>query len=113
MHPAGVLIAQTAVKMGARFAFLQLLHRRHGELDDDVERDLGPPDYSFMDERTRRRWTDLTGGDSVTTPKETRKPTTATSSSEIESPTGACGVMPTADKTPARPRSRPAGSCSA
>jgi hypothetical protein len=69
MYAASVLIAQTAVEMGARFAFRQLLHRRHGPLDDAMERELGPPDYSFMEEGTRRLWTDLTGGDSLTRPR--------------------------------------------
>jgi hypothetical protein len=59
--------------MAARFAFLALLVRRHGPLDDDTERALGPPDYSFMDEQTRRLWTDLRGGDRITKPKPTWK----------------------------------------
>jgi hypothetical protein len=67
------LIAQTAVEMGARFAFIALLYRRHGPLDDDMVRELGPPDYSFMRPDTRRLWTELTDGDSVTKPQETWK----------------------------------------
>lgn len=72
--PAAVLIAQVSVEMAARSAFMVLLVRRHGPMDDAKERQFGPPDYSFMAEATRRLWTGLTGGDSLTTPKETWKP---------------------------------------
>lgn len=69
-YAAGVLLAQASLEMGARLAFTQLLVRRYGPLDDEgMERELGPPDYSFMEEATRRLWTDLTGGDSLTRPR--------------------------------------------
>jgi hypothetical protein len=71
---AAVMLAQVSVEMAARSAFVALLYRRHGPLDDAMVREHGPPHYSFLDEETRRLWTDLTGGDSVTKPKEIWKP---------------------------------------
>jgi hypothetical protein len=66
---AGVLLAQVAVEMGALNAFTSLLVRRDGPVDDAILRSL-LPDVSFMEQTTRRLWTQLTGGQSVTKPKE-------------------------------------------
>jgi hypothetical protein len=66
---AGVLLAQVAVEMGARNAFTSLLVRRDGPVDDDFLRDV-LRDVSFMEEATRRLWTELTGGRSVTKSKD-------------------------------------------
>jgi hypothetical protein len=63
---AAILLSQVACEMGARHAFISLLVRRDGPLEDgDVDRIV--PDFSFMDEGTRRLWTELTG-ESVTGP---------------------------------------------
>jgi hypothetical protein len=68
-YAAGVLLAQAAVEMGAWNAFTSLLVRRYGEIDDKTFREQ-VPDLSFMDEGTRRLWTELTGGYRVTRPKD-------------------------------------------
>jgi len=66
---AGVLLAQVAVEMGTMNAFTSLLVRRDGPVDDAfLRRTL--PDVSFMEEATRRLWTELTGGYSVTRPRQ-------------------------------------------
>lgn len=63
-YAAAILLSQVAVEMGARNAFLALLVRHHGPVDDAfVESEV--PDFSFMKEGTRRLWTVLTG-ESVT-----------------------------------------------
>jgi hypothetical protein len=56
--------------MGAWSAFTSLLVRRDGEITDAEFRER-VPDLSFMEERTRRLWTELTGGHRVTRPKDT------------------------------------------
>lgn len=66
---AGVLLAQVAVEMGALNAFTALLVRRDGPVDDATLRRV-LPDVSFMEEDTRRLWTELTGGHRVTRPKD-------------------------------------------
>jgi hypothetical protein len=66
---AGVLLAQVAVEMGTRNAFTSLLVRRDGPVDDERLRSM-LPDVSFMEEGTRRLWTELTGGHSVTRPRQ-------------------------------------------
>ena len=65
---AGVLLGQVAVEMGALNAFTSLLVRRDGPVDDAILRST-LPDVSFMEEGTRRLWTELTGH-SVTKPKQ-------------------------------------------
>jgi hypothetical protein len=65
---AGVLLAQVAVEMGALNAFTALLVRRDGPVEDASLREL-LPDVSFMNEDTRKLWTELTGR-SVTKPKD-------------------------------------------
>lgn len=67
-YAAGVLVAQVAVEMGALNAFTTLLARRDGEVNDAILREL-LPDVSFMEENTRRLWTELTG-QRVTRPKD-------------------------------------------
>jgi hypothetical protein len=44
---AGVLLAQVAVEMGARNAFISMLVRRHGSLDDDALKRLLPESLTF------------------------------------------------------------------
>jgi hypothetical protein len=66
-HAAGVLLAQAAVEMGARHAFIRLLfHEQQAQVTDDQLAAL--PDVSFMEEDTRRLWTRLSGH-RVTRPK--------------------------------------------
>jgi hypothetical protein len=67
---AGVLLAQVAVEMGARNAFISMLVRRHGPLDDVALKQLLPASLTFLQEDARRLWTDLTGGQRVTQPKD-------------------------------------------
>ena len=62
---AGILLSQVAVEMGARNAFITLLVRRDGPIEDDAAFRRIVPDVSFMEKDTRRLWTELTG-DSVT-----------------------------------------------
>lgn len=67
-YAAGVLVAQAAVEMGARNAFIRLLY--HGQQDEVTDDYLAAlPDVSFMKEETRRLWTRLSGY-SVTRPKD-------------------------------------------
>jgi hypothetical protein len=68
-YSAAILIAQAAVEMGAWNAFTSLLVRRVGEIDDKTFRER-VPDLSFMEEGTRRLWTELTSGYRVTRPKD-------------------------------------------
>lgn len=68
-YAAGVLLAQVAVEMGAWNAFTSLLVRRFGPIDDKIFRER-VPDLSFMEEGTRRLWTELTGGHRVTRPRD-------------------------------------------
>lgn len=68
-YAAAVLLAQAAVEMGVWNAFTSLLVRRCGPFDDKTFREQ-VPDLSFMDEGTRRLWTQLTGGHRVTRPKD-------------------------------------------
>lgn len=64
MYTAAVLVAQAAVEMGARMAFIGLLwHDQEAPVTDAQLRAL--PDVSFMAEDTRRLWTQLVGGKSV------------------------------------------------
>jgi hypothetical protein len=63
-YTAAVLLSQVAVEMGAWNAFTSLLVRRHGEIDDAFFKRT-VPDLSFMEQGTRRLWTELTG-ESVT-----------------------------------------------
>jgi hypothetical protein len=70
---AGILLAQVAVEMGARHAFISLIARAHGPLEDDALKAY-VPDVSFMEEATRREWTRLSGGHGVTADKEIWKP---------------------------------------
>jgi hypothetical protein len=67
-YAAAILLAQAAVEMGAWNAFTSLLVRRDGPIDDKTFRER-VPDLSFMEEGTRRLWTELTGH-SVTRPKD-------------------------------------------
>jgi hypothetical protein len=73
-YAACVLLAQVAAEMGSRNAFIRLLALRHGlPVEDKTIKQL-VPDMSFMDEGTRRLWTELTGGHSVTADKAIWKP---------------------------------------
>lgn len=67
-YAAGVLVAQAAVEMGVRNAFIRLLFEdQQCEVTD--EQLAGLPDASFMSEDTRRLWTRLSGH-RVTRPKD-------------------------------------------
>jgi hypothetical protein len=68
-YAAGVLLAQVAVEMGALDAFTSLLVRNEGPVNDAILR-ARLPDLSFIEEQTRRLWTQLTVGHSVTRPKD-------------------------------------------
>jgi hypothetical protein len=66
-YAAGVLVAQAAVEMGVRNAFIRLLD--HDQQDEVTDEQLAAlPDVSFMEEETRRLWTRLSGY-RVTRPK--------------------------------------------
>ncbi|MCW2783369.1 MAG: hypothetical protein JWR35_3820 [Marmoricola sp.] len=58
---AGVLLAQAAVEMGARHAFLLMLVRRHGPLSDEERDQLLPSSLSFLQDDCRALWCELTG----------------------------------------------------
>jgi hypothetical protein len=68
-YAAGVLVAQVAVEMGARIAFTTMLVRRDGPVTDEILNEV-LPDGSFMEEGTRRLWTELSGGHRVTRPRD-------------------------------------------
>jgi hypothetical protein len=68
-YAAAVLLAQVAVEMGTWNAFTSLLVRRHGEIHDAFFK-RAVPDLSFMEEGTRRLWTELTGERVTSEPKD-------------------------------------------
>ena len=69
MYAAAVLVAQAAVEMGARHAFIRLIrHDRRRPLTDEELHAL--PNLSFMEVETRRLWTTLIGGLRVTRPRD-------------------------------------------
>jgi hypothetical protein len=70
---AAILLSQVACEMGARNAFTVLLVRRDGPMDDDAAVDRAVPDFSFMEEGTRRLWTELTGESVTGSPKDVWK----------------------------------------
>jgi hypothetical protein len=72
-YAAGILLAQVAVEMGARNAFIRLLVLRDGEVEDDTAFRRLVPDVSFMEPDTRRLWTELTGDSVTAAPKEVWK----------------------------------------
>jgi hypothetical protein len=98
-YAAAILLSQVAVEMGARNAFIALLVRHHGPVDDAfIESEV--PDFSFMKVGTRRLWTALTEESVTAEPKRCGGTTTRTSSAAIESPTASLGATRTAAVTP-------------
>jgi hypothetical protein len=71
-YAAAILLAQVAVEMGARNAFTSLLVRRDGPVDDAMMKRL-VPDFSYMEQATRRLWTELTGDSVTCEPKDVWK----------------------------------------
>lgn len=71
-YAAGILLSQVAVEMGARNAFTTLLVRRDGPINDAIFK-ARVPDVSFMEEGTRRLWTELTGESVTAAPKNVWK----------------------------------------
>jgi hypothetical protein len=59
--------------MGARNAFIRLLFLRDGPIEDDAAFRRIVPDVSFMEEDTRRLWTELTGDRVTAAPKDVWK----------------------------------------